>query len=95
MTGPDDLRRENRSLRERISALNAAILGISASLDLDTVLRETVESDRGLTGARNGVIAGGGEAGAPPGLGLLRLLVPRHCGELGRRWFRVDWPETL
>ncbi len=65
MTGSDDLRRENRALRERISTLNAAILKINASLDLDTVLRETVASARGLTGARYGVIATVDEAGAP------------------------------
>ena len=73
MTGSDDLRRENRALRERISTLNAAILKINASLDLDTVLRETVASARGLTGARYGVIATVDEAGAPRGLRLLRL----------------------
>ena len=39
------------------SALNAAILRISASLDLDTVLREVVASARVLTGARYGMIA--------------------------------------
>ncbi len=65
MTGSDDLRRENRALRERISALNAAILQINASLEFDTVLRATVESARALTGARYGVIATVDEAGAP------------------------------
>ena len=53
----DELRRENAALRERMSRLSAAILRISASLDLDTVLREIVESARALTGARVGVIA--------------------------------------
>ena len=43
-------------LRQRISALSAAILRISASLDLDTVLGEVLESARGLTGARYGII---------------------------------------
>ncbi len=65
MTGSDDLRRENRALRERISALNAAILQINASLEFDTVLRATVASARALTGARYGVIATVDEAGAP------------------------------
>ena len=51
--------------RERISILSAAILRISASLDLDTVLREVVESARALTGARNGIIAAVDEAGRP------------------------------
>ena len=41
---------------QRISWLSAAILRISASLDLATVLEEVVESARALTGARTGVI---------------------------------------
>ena len=60
-----DLRRENEALRERISALSTASLRISASLDLETVLREVVESARSLTGARFGAIATIDEAGAP------------------------------
>ncbi|MCY3814632.1 MAG: response regulator [Gammaproteobacteria bacterium] len=47
------------------SALAAAILGISESLDLDTVLREIVEGARRLTGARRGIIATVGESGVP------------------------------
>ena len=47
------------------SALAAAILRISASLDLATVLREVIESARSLTGARLGVIAVVDEAGVP------------------------------
>ncbi len=57
MTSPDALRRENEQLRERISRLNSAILRINSSLDVNTVLREVVESARALTHARNGVIA--------------------------------------
>ena len=51
-TGP----RSGASSDERISRLSAAILRISASLDLTTVLEEVVESARALTGARSGVI---------------------------------------
>ncbi len=65
MTDSHDARRENQALRERISTLNAAILRISATLDLDTVLAEVLESARGLTAARCGVIATVDEAGAP------------------------------
>ena len=65
MSAPDELRREIAALRERISALSAASLRISASLDLETVLREVVESARSLTGARLGAIATIDEAGAP------------------------------
>ena len=56
MTSPADLRRENEALRDRIARLSAAVLRISASLDLDTVLHEIVESARALTGARYGSI---------------------------------------
>ena len=40
----------------RISRLSAAMLRISQSLELSTVLKEVVESARALTGARSGVI---------------------------------------
>ena len=63
MTNPDDLRRENEALRDRISRLSAAVLRISASLDLDTVLNEIVESARALTGARYGCITTIDESG--------------------------------
>ena len=52
----ESLRRENEALRGRISRLNEAILRISGSLDLGTVLGQVVDSARGLTGARCGVI---------------------------------------
>ena len=65
MSAPDELRREIAALRERISALSAASLRISASLDLETVLNEVVESARSLTSARFGAIATIDEAGAP------------------------------
>ena len=61
----NDRDRQIESLRERISALSAASLRISASLDLDTVLQEVVESARALTGARYGAIATIDEAGQP------------------------------
>ena len=57
MTSPDELRRENKRLRERISRVSSAILRINSSLDVNTVLREVVESARALTHAGNGVIA--------------------------------------
>ena len=43
-------------LRDRIGRLSATILRINASLDLNTVLHEVVESARTLTGARYGGI---------------------------------------
>ena len=63
MKSPDELKRENERLRERISKLSAASLRISASLDLDTVLSEVVESARSLTGAGYGGIVTSGESG--------------------------------
>lgn len=53
---PDTLLRQRHVLRERHSRLSRALVRISASLDLDTVLREVVDSARAVTGARFGVI---------------------------------------
>ena len=39
-------------LEDRLSTLCAAVLRINASLDLDAVLQEAVDSARALTGAR-------------------------------------------
>ena len=64
-TDHDQTAAENAALRARISALSAASLRISASLDLETVLNEVVESARALTGARYGAIATIDEAGVP------------------------------
>ena len=50
-------------LRERVSRLSTAVLRASASLDLDTVLQEVVDSARVLTGARFGVIVTVGGTG--------------------------------
>ena len=65
MKSPDELRQENEALHERISGLSAAILRISESLDLDTVLHEVVEGARALTRARYGVITTIDDAGQP------------------------------
>ena len=50
---------------ERNTSLTAAILRISASLDVGTVLQEVVDSARALTRARYGIIATIDEAGEP------------------------------
>lgn len=65
LTQADDARRENQALGGPVSILNAAILRINATLDLDIVLGEVVESARALTGARKGVIVTLDEEGAP------------------------------
>ena len=46
MTDSGELRRENEALRERIARLSAAVLRISASLDVMTVLQEVVDRQR-------------------------------------------------
>ena len=56
---------EVEALRERIARLSAAILRISASLDIDTVLREAVESACALTDARYGAITTIDSSGRP------------------------------
>ena len=65
MNDVDNMRRELRAARERNATLNAAILRINGSLDLNTVLGEVVENARALTGARWGVIATVDETGVP------------------------------
>ena len=54
---PSELRQRIEALEQRLSALSAAVLRVSLSVDLDTVLQEVVDSARALTGARMGVIA--------------------------------------
>ena len=56
MTQPDEAKPDVQALRERISSLNATILRINASLDIDTALRAAVEGARALTGANYGAI---------------------------------------
>ena len=58
--GRDDEGRLNHD-----STLAGAILRMSASLDLDTVLREAVDGARSLTGARVGMITTNDDAGVP------------------------------
>ena len=56
MNDPDRSGPANGHGDDHISRLSAAILRISLSLDLATVLDEAVESARALTSARHGVI---------------------------------------
>ena len=65
MNKSNEMEAEIRALRERLSRLCAAVLRISSSLDLDTVLREVVASARALTGARYGVITTIDKTGQP------------------------------
>lgn len=65
MARPDERAREVEALRERIPTLIAAILGVSETLNLETVLREVVEGARALTGACYGAITAVDASGHP------------------------------
>ena len=66
--------------------LTAALLRIGASLDLETVLREVVESARALTGARCGSIATVDKTGTPQDFVTSGVTEAEH-----RRL--VEWPD--
>ncbi len=74
------------SARNRFSQLVAAIRRISGSLDLDTVLREVVESARALTASRRGGILTVDKAGQLQDLILSGITPDEH-----RRL--TDWPD--
>ena len=61
---PEQLQSAIDALQERVARLSAAVLRINASLDLDTVLHEVVDSACALTGARLGVITTVDDAGS-------------------------------
>ena len=65
MAEPDNDKREIAALRDRTSALSAAVLRVTASLDVSTVLQEIVDSACELTNARYGVITTIDDTGAP------------------------------
>ena len=83
-----DLKRENAALHARSAALNAAILRINASLDLDAVLREVVDSARALTGAQHGVIAAVDTSGEPRDIVTSGLTPEEHR-------LVLDWSDGL
>ena len=89
MNRPDDPDRHIEVLRERFSELSAAILRISTSLDLGTVLQEAVDSARALTGARYGGITTVDESGAPADFVTSGLTAEE-------KWQMVNWePDGL
>ena len=77
---------EVEALRERISALSAAVLRMSASLDVTTVLQEAADSARALTAARYGIITTIDEAGE------VREFVTSGFTPDEQRQF-ADWPD--
>ena len=74
------------ALEQRLSGLSAAVLRVSASLDLDTVLREVVEGARALTRARYGAITTIDDAGRPQ-----NFITAGFTPEVHRRL--IDWPD--
>ena len=80
--------REIEALRARLSQLSAAILRISASLDVGTVLQEVVDSACALTGAHFGIITTIDENGA------IRDFVSAGLPDEHRRQFE-QWPDGL
>ena len=63
MKSREELTREIEVLGERISTLSAAVLRLSASLELATVLQEAADSARALTSARYSLIVTVDDAG--------------------------------
>ncbi len=86
MTDSDDARPQIQALRRRTATLNAAILRINASLDLDTVLHEAVDTTRALTAARYGIIVTIDEAGE------VRDFVTSNFTDEEKRRF-LEWPD--
>ena len=86
MNETSEPRQEVEALRKRISTLSAAVLRISASLDVTTVLREAADSARALTAARYGIITTIDEAGE------VREFVTSGFTPDEQRQF-IDWPD--
>ena len=78
LTHSDETQREIDALHERIAQLNSAILRVSASLDLETVLHEIVESARALTRVRYGAIITIDRSGQPQDLVFSGLTLEEH-----------------
>ena len=68
MSETGDQGRDIEILRQRIDAVTAAILRISASLDVATVMRESAEGARALTGARYAIVITIDDTGQPDGV---------------------------
>ena len=72
---------------QRASDLSEAVLRISASLDVATVLQEVVENARALTGAGYGMITTIGESGRPQEFFTSGFTPEEHAG-------LAAWPEA-
>ena len=92
MTGPHDTPATDQAPDgARMSALSKALLGISASLDLETVLRETIDGVRALTGAKDGCIVTIDGTGTPQDF-VTSGMTADERGQL-ERW--PDWPKMF
>ena len=78
--------REIEALRERSSKLSAAMLRISESLDLQTVLQEIASAARALTGARCTVLVAIDESRAPHEFVTSGLTADEHR-------LLLEWPD--
>jgi len=81
-----ELRREIRSLRDRFARLSGTVLRINSTLDLDTVLREVIDSACALTGAAQGVMTTIDERGRVADFLTSGLSEEEHRA-------MVEWPE--
>ena len=86
MTSQDEPGRGQETPEKREPGLTAALLRIGASLDLETVLNEVVESARALTGARYGAIATIDEASRPQDFVTSGITEEEHRA-------MVEWPD--
>ena len=86
MKGREELEREVAVLSERVSTLSTAVLRLSDSLDLATVLQEAADSARVLTRARYCLIVTVDEDGTPREF-LTSGLTPEEHREL------AEWPD--
>ena len=78
--------REIEALRTRNSLLNRAVLRINESLDLDSILRETIEAACTLTAARFGIVTTIDKAGRPEEFVSVGLTEEQH-------WRLAEWPD--
>ena len=83
-----EMESEIRALRERLSRLSTAVLRISTNLDVDTVLREIIDSARALTRARCGIITTIDTAGQPQEF-VISGLTPDE------ERLALEWPPAL
>lgn len=86
----DALRRENESLRERLSRLSGASVRISESLDFDAALQDVVDSARALTDSRYGGMAVFDESG-----GLQSFVTSGFSAEEQRRFLDLSEGQAL